>query len=53
MTNCPRCQGNGFLYDMMLNEKPCYVCEGEKVASSERLERFGYKKKEEVINDRD
>lgn len=26
--NCERCKGSGFLFDMMLNERPCYVCNG-------------------------
>ena len=28
--DCTRCEGSGFLYDSMLNEKPCYVCDGKK-----------------------
>jgi len=32
---CPWCQGSGFLYDMMLNESPCYRCKGRKVVNNE------------------
>lgn len=33
--NCERCKGSGFLFDMMLNERPCY--ELVQVKNSESL----------------
>lgn len=37
---CPRCEGRGWLFDMMLNEKECYECKGQGGVSEMKKEQI-------------